>query len=638
MAAVCGYVVAGSGRGAEAALLDRMLARLSAREAAAPKALASADGRAALACRAGEASGSGVAQGPDPRRAILLALDGSLLNADELRKSLPGAASASDADLALALYAARGPEFVKELDGPLAIAVYDPQTGSLYLYRDRLGVCPLYWTQTATGVFFASQPSALTVEGLAEARLSPEGLYHYVTLLNVPASGTLFDGVRRVQPGHYVCVSRDGRVSETRYWDALGTLRDLSEADYVEMLRQTHRVSVERSLRHGGRIGVLLSGGNDSSTNVALLSALAPAPVHTFTSAVEGFEGSAAQSDTVFARQVAEHFGTVHHERLLTQREFIGCVERSCGTLDDMVSEPATVLLYVSLEAVRQEGLNVVYAGEANDELMCGHRGMIGARDTYHDRWLPASRKPAAVRRFASLALGNLYALRGQHPGRQDALRRLARDEGMFWSYEIAFVESEKCRLFTRDFRRRVGRLSTYDAVRPMLERFRQARPDAEFLDEIIYVMTQDYLANLMLNKLDRTSSSLGLVARSPYTARDYVDVALSIPPAMKTSGGDVKTIFRKAIEPLLPREIVYRKKQGFRTPLPEMCRGELGEWMRGRIMDSALVREERAFRPSYVEWVYARHRDGTFDFSTRLWTLMCACLWYEKFIAAGKT
>lgn len=635
MGAVCGYLAAVPGGEPGLALVARMLAGLSSRGGAQPRTLVSEDGVAALACRASGAGGDGVAQGGDARSTILLAMDGSLLNADELRKPLPAPAPATDAELALQLYALHGPEFIREADGSFAIAVYDSRAGSFYLFRDRLGACPLYWTRTGAGVFFASQPSALTVQGLARARLSAQGLYHFVTLLNVPASGTLFDGVHRVPPGHYLCVPRAGGANEVRYWDAVGALRGLSEPAYVEALRGTHRASVERSLRHGGRIGALLSGGNDSSANVALLSALAPGPLHTFTSAVEGFEGSAAQSDTVFARQVADHFGTVHHERLLTQREFIDYVERSCATLDDMVSEPATVLLYASLEAVRQEGLNVVYAGEANDELMCGHRGMIEASDTYYDRWLPASRKPRAVRWFAWQALGRLYALRGQHPGRQDALRRLARDEGLFWSYEIAFVEAEKHKLFTGDFLERVGDASTYDVVRPVLERFHQARPDADFLDEIIYVMTQDYLANLMLNKLDRAGAAFGLVSRTPYTAHDYVDVALSIPAPMKMAGGDVKTIFRKAIEPLLPREIVYRKKQGFRTPLPEMCRGELGEWMLTRIMESALLRDEGVFRPAYVERIYARHRDGTFDFSTRLWTLMCACLWYDKFVKA---
>jgi asparagine synthase (glutamine-hydrolysing) len=601
-----------------------------------------AKNRVALGCISEPTSGSGWARAITGADSTFLVVDGCIWNAPRLKTTLRTSAGdvegKGDAPLALRMYLQTGPDFFCKLDGPLAIAVWDPGRRELLLYRDRLGVKPLYYAVKDQNVAFGSQPASLARSGAYSPSLSAESLYHYMTLLNVPGSETLFEDVFRVRPGCYCRIGMDGNVVQQRYWEAVGSRRGLTESEYAEMLMETQRKAIEDSLRYGGNVGAFLSGGNDSSANVAWLSRVYDRPIHTFTSAIEEYEGQDSQKDVFYARKVADLCGTVHHERMLTQKEFIELVPEACAVLDDMVSEPAVVMLYAGLQSVRDEGLDTVYAGEANDDLLCGHRAMIGTRTLYYDRWLPASRKPRWVRSLVHLALGTLYSLRGSHPGRRAALRRLAADQGMFWSFEMAFVEEEKRKLFTRDFLHSLDSISTYDVVAPLLQRFREAHPDADFLDEIIFVMTQDYFANLMLNKMDRVARHFSIEPRAPYTAYDYVDVALSIPAPMKMEGGHVKAIFKKAIEGLLPKEIVYRKKQGFRTLLPEMCRGRLGDWMEGRVLDSALVKDEAVFDRGYIEGLFRHHRDGVHDFSTRLWTLMTACLWYERWVCGTPT
>jgi asparagine synthase (glutamine-hydrolysing) len=421
----------------------------------------------------------------------------------------------------------------------------------------------------------------------------------------------------------------DGTVRVDTYWDLLQNPipESTDERFYVERVRALHHASVAgRDVE--GPIGSLLSGGNDSSANASLLSRDRSRPLHTFTVGLADLEGNAKYNDVAYARQVAGAIGSVHHERLLSTDEFLRAIPLTIDAMDDLVSEPSAVFLHQALQLAADEGLRVVITGEANDELCCGHGGMMHIRNGYYRRWLPYLRQPKWVRHaFAGLA----PAL---SPSRRDILQRAARGDEYFWSYETAWMDTEKAAVLAPDVLRGTPRAGRVPAA--SRNRF-DASPHAgrDYLAYVIYAMMQDfYFTNLMLGKLDLLAASLGIEPRCPYTAPAYAHFVFNIPAALKARDGLVKYFFKKAIEGVLDDDIIYRPKQGFRTPVIELFRGALGTWAEPILLDAGLT-NEGLLRRDHLAETLRRHRAGERDYSNRLWAAMSLNLWHERWIGA---
>jgi asparagine synthase (glutamine-hydrolysing) len=264
--------------------------------------------------------------------------------------------------------------------------------------------------------------------------------------------------------------------------------------------------------------------------------------------------------------------------------------------------------------------------GEANDELCCGHGGMIQIREGYYRRWKPYMQKPAWLR-SALAAVVPIFS-----PKRRDILQRAAAGQEYFWSYETAWMDSDKSAILAPDLCRRVeGAARVAERCRREFDATEHGRRD--YLYYIIYAMMQDfYFGNLMLGKLDLIASSLSLEPRCPYTAPDYAHFVYNIPSQFKAKDGLVKYFFKKAIEGVLPNEIIYRPKQGFRTPVVELFQGALGDWAEPILFETGLTREGILRRP-HLEDILKKHRRGEGDYANRLWTAMTLNLWFDRWI-----
>jgi asparagine synthase (glutamine-hydrolysing) len=373
-----------------------------------------------------------------------------------------------------------------------------------------------------------------------------------------------------------------------------------------------------------------LSGGNDSSANASLLSRDRSRTLHTFTVGLADLEGDAKYNDIEYARRVAASIGSTHHERLLSTDEFLRTIPLTIDAMDDLVSEPSAVFLHHALRLAAEEGLRVVMTGEANDELCCGHGGMMHIREGYYRRWLPYLGKPEWVRH----ALAGLAP--ALSPGRRDILERAARSDEYFWSYETAWMDTDKAAVLAPDLLRRTPRAGRVAAA--CRSRF-DASPHTgrDYLAYVIYAMMQDfYFTNLMLGKLDLLAASLGIEPRCPYTAPAYAHFVFNIPAALKARNGLVKYFFKKAIEGVLDDDIIYRPKQGFRTPVIELFRGALGKWAEPILLDAGLTRDGLLRRDHLAETL-RKHRAGERDYSNRLWAAMSLNLWHERWIGAAE-
>lgn len=634
MSAICGIFGASASRPDASRVLDDMLATLESRGPDALSRHVSAPEQLCLGFRflrteTGEAN-PGIFTNEDG--SMVMACDGHVFNQADIRGSLEGRGhrlkTAHSAELLLHLYEDDGPTAWRRVDGQFALALWDARNRRLVLGRDFLGVRALYYWQGPEGIVFASEIKALLEHPNVPRSVDETAVSDFLTFTSVPGPRTLFRDINKLPAGTVAIFAGSGRAETTRYWDLLADPIDETDDErfYVDKVRALHLQAVAgRDVK--GPIASLLSGGNDSSANASLLARRRSDPLHTFTVGLASLEGNEKYNDLEYARRVARFIHSTHHEYLLSTDEFLATIPVTIEAMDDLVSEPSSVFLYHALRLAKEQGLRVVVTGEANDELCCGHGGMIHIRNGYYRRWLPFMRKPRWLRK----ALAATVPMAA--PKYRDILTRAARDEEYFWSYETAWMDSEKADVLSPDLSRSAEKAARVVAqCRRRYDESAHGRRD--YLYYVIYSMMQDfYFSNLMLGKLDLLAAAVGVEPRCPYTSPEYAHFVYNIPTPFKMKDGLVKYFFKKAIEGVLPDEIIYRPKQGFRTPVIELFQGALGDWAEPILLETGLTRAG-LIRRQHLEDLLRRHRRGESDQANRLWTVMTLNLWHERWIA----
>src|SRR5437763_739194 len=346
--------------------------------------------------------------------------------------------SRCDAEVVLHLYEEFGPDCVHHLRGMFAFAIWDASRRRLLLARDRVGVKPLYFAALDGLLLFGSEIKALLRHPALEPRLNEDALSLYLTFASTPAPLTLFAGVQKLPPGHRLLVNAEtGQRTLERYWqplpdaDELGAKRHPEE--YVERLEALVRESIRLRMMSDVPYGAFLSGGVDSSLNVALMAELADRPGSTFSVAIEA---DAASDELAFARAVAERYGTTHHEVVITDQEFIDYMPRLVWHQDEPLADPVCVPLHAISEVARASGTRVVQVGEGSDELFAGYTSYAFFTDFHRRFWRPYLLLPGGVRRAAAASVGPLMSL-----DRADVLERGADHGELFWGGAVAVYE-----------------------------------------------------------------------------------------------------------------------------------------------------------------------------------------------------
>jgi len=490
MSAICGLV---GSLAAEAASNDSratMLETLRRRAAGDARSFEATD--VWLAGRKGPSGGGVVAVAGEGRYHAIC--DGTVFNkqavTEYLRSRGTQVLSSESTELLLQLFVIDGVNAFKGVDGQFALAVWDAAEQRLSLARDFLGVIPLYYAQPGNGVAFASEIKSLIVHPRVGRTVDFTSVSNYLTYLTVPGPATLFKGVRKLPAGHVAQFDVRGELTLHRFWDLADDAipeRD-DPAYYIEQVRELHRHAVRNRLP-GGPVGAMLSGGNDSSANVALMGRMADAPsqVHTFTVGLEDVEGDPEYTYLAYARKVAQFVGTTHHEHLMSTDEFLDAIPVVTDDLDDLVSEPSSVFLRRALQLAKDSGVSTVITGEANDELCCGHGEMIEIRRGYYERWHPYMQKPAILRKLASAVAPAISR------ARRDILGRAARGEEYFWSFEIGWPQSAKAEILTSLAMVSLGTDTPAEVVARCRARFEQSgHAQRDYLNFIVYAMMQD--------------------------------------------------------------------------------------------------------------------------------------------------
>jgi asparagine synthase (glutamine-hydrolysing) len=551
--------------------------------------------------------------------------NGEIYNSPALRRELQGKGhvvrTGSDVEVIAHLYEEYGLDMVERLDGMFALALWDSGRRRLVLARDRAGIKPLYLTEQGGSLLFGSELKCLLAAGI-EAEVDPQVLSDYLTLGYVPQPASMVAGVRQLAPGHLLIAepwSAGTKVQERPYWSLRGhghqgTAR--SEAEWEEALVATLREAVRSHLMADVPLGVFLSGGVDSGTIVALMSELGVAPIRTFTI---GFEEKSF-SEVDLARQVAERYGTQHHERVVRPGD-AGLLSKLVHHFDEPFADSSAIPVYYLSELARQH-VTVVLSGEGGDEAFAGY-------ETYRARKYAAlyARIPRLI------GAGLMPAIVRRLPVSHD---RVSFDYKAKRFVDGAYLPPAAGHLWwktvlTDDAKRAVYALDAAQ-VEPTVRLFERAyaEGDGNEIDRLQYIDNQVYLPSDILVKCDRMTMAHSLEARVPFCDRSVVEFARSMPSSLRLKGFTGKYLLRRAMRSRLPAAIANGKKKGFNVPIPSWIGSGLRELI-GDALAPAHLRRQGLLHPDGVAQLVQEHTALQADHSRAIWTLLMLSVWYQE-------
>jgi asparagine synthase (glutamine-hydrolysing) len=533
----------------------------------------------------------------------------------------------SDTEVILHAFEEWGIDCVQKFRGMFAIALWDSNQRQLWLIRDRIGVKPLYYSIHHGRITFASEIKALLEDEEQERDINEEALYYYLSFNATPAPNTLFAGIRKLAPGTWLRVSEDGHIQERRYWDVWDhtqPLTNVSEEEIAERILAELRTAVKLRKISDVPVGVFLSGGIDSSTNAALFSEGDGQPVRTFSIGYDK-DYESYPSELPYARRIAQEVGADHHELLLKESDLFESLPKIIRHQDEPLADPVCMPVYFVSKLARDNGVVVCQVGEGSDELFWGYKYW---RDSLRlQRCASAFPLPRPIR---SLGLGALNLIE-QVPGASyrrefscEVLRRALSKRPVFWGGAEVFSDVQKQQFLSPRLRKKFGEWSSWEALRPIRQRFEEKAWDPSPLNWMGYLDLNLRLPELLLMRVDKMSMAVSLEARVPFLDHKFVELAMSIPQAVKTKNGVLKYILKKAVRGVIPDELIDRKKQGFGVPVYEWYHNKFGEYVAKEM--NGFCKNTDIFR-----------FEGVLPFlKKRGWALLNVALWWKQYMCSG--
>jgi asparagine synthase (glutamine-hydrolysing) len=560
---------------------------------------------------------------------IRLLFNGEIYNHHEIRAELEAhgghtwRTDHSDTEMIVHAFEQWGIDCIHRFRGMFALAIWDGRSDELWLVRDRIGIKPLYYSIHHGRLVFASEIKALLEDPEQERAVDEVAFFHYLSFLTTPGPDTLFKGIKKLPGGTWLRVRADGSTDEQRYWDVwdhTAPLGGASDEEIAERLLDELRTSVRYRKVSDVPVGVFLSGGIDSSTNAALFSEGEERPVRTFSIGYEG-EYDTYRNEFHYARLMAERIGAEHHERALTQDDLLSFLPQMVRLQDEPIADPVCVPVYYVSKLARDNGVIVAQVGEGADELFWGYPSWKTLRNLA--RW-----NDAPVPRLAKGAGVALATRAGKGTRREiEYLRRAAEGQPVFWGGAEAFTQAQKERLLHPRLRASLDGLTSWDAVKPIYERWERGRWEDTHLSWMTYCDLNMRLPELLLMRVDKMSMGVSLEGRVPFLDHVFVQLAMSIPERVKTRNGTLKHILKRAVRGVIPDELIDRPKQGFGVPVYEWFFDRLGAEARQEL-EAFCAQTDFLDRDEVMRYVDAKQ-------GPEVWYLLNFALWWKEFVAA---
>jgi asparagine synthase (glutamine-hydrolysing) len=551
---------------------------------------------------------------------VTVVFNGEIYNYRDLQRDLEARGhqfqTHSDTEAIVHAYEEYGAACVDHFRGMFAFAIWDARHRKLFIARDRVGKKPLYYTLTPQGTLvFGSELKSLLEHPEVERKIDIEALDAYLTFGYVPDPLSIFRGIRKLPPGHFLTFV-DGRVLINQYWDfRFEPAPARREEEYLEELRALLDEAVRIRLVADVPLGAFLSGGIDSSTVVGLMARHMGRPVKTFSI---GFHEDSF-SELKYARVTARKFGTDHHEFIVTP-DICHIVDQLVWHYDEPFADSSSIPTYMVSKLAR-EHVTVALSGDGGDELFAGYTRYVIDRQRSG-----FARLPRAVRRRLMAPLSrhlphNAWGRNYLHNVALDPLDR-------YIDSVSVFTGLNKRALYAGDLagclRQEAG----------MTARFRECAAQVRSgdpLDPLLYLDSKTYLPGDILTKVDRMSMAVSLESRAPLLDHKLIEFVATIPASLKLKGLETKHIFKRAVRGLVPDEILDRPKQGFGMPIQQWINQELRDYIRDTLLERR-TRERGYFNQRYIDLLFDEHRRHRRDHSPQLWALFMLELWHRAY------
>ena len=561
---------------------------------------------------------------------VTVVFNGEIYNYRELQAELTARGhefqTHSDTEVIVHAYEEYGADCVSRFRGMFALALWDARAQKLFIARDRVGKKPLYYTRTVDGTFiFGSELKSLLEHSCMRREINIQALDAYFSAGYVPDPLSIFRDVHKLPPGHHLSFM-NGHITTECYWDfnyeAPTDARSRRAESYLAELRAQLAEAVRVRLVADVPLGAFLSGGIDSSTVVGLMARALPQPVKTFSI---GFHED-SYNELKYARIAAQHFGTEHHEFVVTP-DLCAVVDELAWFLDEPFADSSAIPTYMVSKLAR-EHVTVVLSGDGGDELFAGYTRYVVDRKRVGFERLPRFLRHGLMRPLSQRLPHGAWGRNYLHNVALDPLERYLDSVSIFTSLN-------KPALYSADFQQQLRAGQNGDETNnSVLARFRHYAAQVktgEPLDALLYLDSKTYLPGDILTKVDRMSMAASLEARVPLLDHKLIEFVLTIPAQLKLNGLETKHIFKQAVRDLVPAEILNRPKQGFGVPVQEWINAQLRERMHETLTEQR-TRERGYVEPRYVDLLLGEHERGRRDHSTQLWALFMLELWHRAF------
>lgn len=558
---------------------------------------------------------------------IWLTYNGEIYNFLELRESLVKKGhkfrSKTDTEVVIHSWEEWQEECVHKFNGMFAFALWDRNKNTLFVARDRMGQKPLYYTQTKGQLIFASELKAILKHPDIAKEIDLESLRKYLAYEYIPAPRTIFQGIQKLPAGYWLRY-RDDKIEINKYWDLNFNLTFPGRIeDCCCQVKSLFRLAIKRRLVSDVPLGVFLSGGIDSSSIVAFMAGMMPSKaIKTFSI---GFKDSSFDESS-YARKVACYFGTDHHEEILEPKRMLEIFSEAISNLDEPFADASIIPTYLLSKFTRRYA-TVALSGDGGDELFCGYPTFPAHKLAKIYEKIPRFIHKEIVERLASLLPVSCANFSFDFKVKQ------------FLS-GVLYPMAVRHQIWLGSFspQRQVELLAAKDKVNlendhiySEIINFLKDVVSRDDIEKIIYFYTKLYLQEDILTKTDRASMANSLEVRAPFLDHQFVEFICSIPSQWKLKGLRTKYIFKKAMEDMLPKDIIHRPKKGFGIPVAKWIKEDL----KGLTLDAFAkdkIKREGFFDYSFIQQLLKEHFAGKKDNRKQLWTLLTFELWYERY------
>jgi len=558
-------------------------------------------------------------------RPLVIVFNGEIYNFRELRTKLKAKGhrfkSQSDTEVILHLYEDEGIECLKCLRGMFAFAIWDEGESTLFAAKDRIGKKPFYYYFDGERFVFASEPRAILVDSTITAQPNFEAIHHYLTFGYVPRDYSCFRSIRKLPSAHYLLL-KEGKLKVERYWKlSYSPKLQITEDEAAEEVRRRMREAVKLRLVSDVPLGAFLSGGIDSAAVVALMGQALGTPVKTFSI---GFEEETF-NELPYARMIAQKFRTDHHE-CVVRPDAMDILPKIVWHYGEPFADSSAIPTFYLAQMTRQH-VTVALNGDGGDENFAGYDRYVGNKlAAIYDRL------PSMVRWLAEGVVSHLPA--SSHSKTYlNSLKRFfeavpfePRIRYLHWlGYFLDWTKDSLC---TPEFREQVKQSDSLDLFIHLYDR--SDAPD--FIDATLDADVNLYLPDDLLVKMDIASMAFGLEARSPFLDHELMEFVARLPSSFKLKGRTTKYIFKKALQGLLPKEILNRPKMGFGVPLDRWFRSNLRDFAYETLL-GLKARSRGYFRMEVVKQLLDEHCNGHANHQHLLWNLLMLELWHQTYI-----